>query len=208
MIELHTWGTHNGRKVAIMLEECSLPYTVHPVDISKGEQFKPEFLKISPNNRIPAIVDSDGPGEKAISMFESGAILIYLAHKTGKFLPTDAAARYGALVWLMWQMGGVGPMFGQTHHFLRAAPTKIEYGIKRYLNETKRLYGVLDKQLGVNEFVADAEYTIADMAIFPWVARHEWHTVDLNEFPNVKRWFDVINTRPAVTRGMAVPYRN
>jgi GST-like protein len=208
MIELHTWGTPNGRKVAIMLEECSLPYNVHPVDISKGEQFRPDFLEISPNNRIPAIVDTDGPGGKPIGMFESGAILVYLADKTGKFLPTDAAARYSALVWLMWQMGGVGPMFGQTHHFLRAAPTKIEYGIKRYLDETNRLYGVLDKRLGANEFVSGAEYTIADMAIFPWVARHEWHTVDLGEYPNVKRWFDAIDARPAVVRGMAVPYRN
>lgn len=209
MIELYTWGTPNGRKVAIMLEECGLPYNVHKVDISKGDQFKPEFLAISPNNRIPAIVDSEGPGgKKNISLFESGAILIYLAEKTGRFLPQDAASRYSTLVWLMWQMGGVGPMFGQTHHFLRAAPTRIEYGIKRYHDETKRLYGILDKQLVGKQFSSGADYTIADMAIFPWVARHEWHKVNLEEFPNVKRWFDAINARPAVGRGMAVPYRN
>jgi GST-like protein len=208
MIELHTWGTPNGRKVAIMLEECGLPYNVHKVDISKGEQFKPEFLAISPNNRIPAIVDSQGPDGRSISLFESGAILIYLAEKTGQFLPQDAAGKYGTIVWLMWQMGGVGPMFGQTHHFLRAAPMRIEYGIKRYLDETKRLYGVLDKQLGKKQFASGDDYTIADMAIFPWVARHEWHTVSLEDFPNVKRWFEVINARPAVVRGMAVPYRN
>ena len=172
-IELHTWGTPNGRKVSIMLEECGLPYSVHKVDISKGEQHKPEFLKISPNNRIPAIVDPDGPGGKPLSLFESGAILIYLAEKTGKFLPKDPVQRYKTFEWLMWQMGGVGPMFGQAHHFLRAAPTKIEYGIKRYVDEAKRLYGVLDRQLAANAYSAGAEYTIADMAIFPWAARHE-----------------------------------
>jgi len=154
MIELHTWGTPNGRKVSIMLEECGLPYSVHKIDISKGEQFKPEFLRISPNNRIPAVVDSDGPGGKPYSLFESGAILIYLADKTTKFLPSDPVKRYDTLQWLMWQMGGVGPMFGQAHHFLRAAPTKIEYGIKRYVDEAKRLYGVLDKQLASHAFAA------------------------------------------------------
>jgi len=164
MIELHTWGTPNGRKVSIMLEECGLPYSVHKIDISKGEQFKPEFLKISPNNRIPAIVDPDGPGGKPISLFESGAILIYLAEKTGKFLSKNSVQKYRTFEWLMWQMGGVGPMFGQAHHFLRAAPTKIEYGIKRYVDEAKRLYGVLDKQLASNAFAAGADYTIADIA--------------------------------------------
>ena len=207
-IELHTWGTPNGRKISIMLEECGLPYSVHKVDISKGEQHKPEFLKISPNNRIPAIVDPDGPGGKPISLFESGAILIYLADKTGKFLPKDPVEKYKTYEWLMWQMGGVGPMFGQAHHFLRAAPTKIEYGIKRYVDEAKRLYGVLDKQLASNAYAAGGDYTIADMAIFPWTARHEWHQVNLADFPNVKRWYDAINARPAVTKGMAVPYLN
>ena len=207
-IELHTWNTPNGRKISVALEEMGLPYSVHPVNISKNEQFHPDFLKISPNNRIPAIVDPDGPGGKPISLFESGAILIYLADKTGKFLPADPAQKYKTLEWLMWQMGGVGPMFGQAHHFLRAAPTKIEYGIKRYVDEAKRLYGVLDRQLASNAYAAGADYTIADMAIFPWTARHEWHQVNLADFPNVKRWYDAINARPAVIKGMAVPYLN
>jgi GST-like protein len=181
---------------------------VHKIDISKGEQHKPEFLRISPNNRIPAIVDPDGPGGKSYSLFESGAILIYLADKTKKFLPADGARRYDAIQWLMWQMGGFGPMLGQAHHFLRAAPTKIEYGMKRYVDEAKRLYGVLDKQLAGNAFVAGEDYTIADISIFPWAARHEWHTVNLSDYPNVKRWYDIVNARPAVTKGMAVPYLN
>jgi GST-like protein len=208
MIELLTWGTPNGRKISIMLEECGLPYGVHKIDISKGEQFKPEFLAISPNNRIPAIVDPDGPGGKPYHLFESGAILLYLADKTGKFLPADKTRHYDAVQWLMWQMGGFGPMLGQAHHFLRAAPTKIEYGIKRYVDEAKRLYGVLDRQLAKSEFVAGAEYTIADMSIFPWASRHEWHTVDLADFAHVKRWYDIIAARPAVVKGMAVPYLN
>jgi GSH-dependent disulfide-bond oxidoreductase len=208
MIELHTWGTPNGRKVSIMLEECNLPYSVHKIDISKGEQFKPEFLKISPNNRIPAIVDPDGPDGKPYHLFESGAILLYLADKTGKFLPADKAKHYDTVQWLMWQMGGFGPMLGQAHHFLRAAPTKIEYGIKRYVDEAKRLYGVLDRQLAKSEFVAGAEYTIADMSIYPWASRHEWHTVDLADFAHVKRWYDTVAARPAVVKGMAVPYLN
>ena len=202
MIELYTWPTPNGHKVHIMLEETGTPYKVIPIDIGVGDQFRPEFLKISPNNRIPAILDPEGPGGKPISVFESGAILIYLADKTGKFMPKDPAQKYRTLEWLMWQMGGVGPMFGQAHHFLRAAPTKIEYGIKRYVDEAKRLYGVLDKQLANNAYAAGAEYTIADMAIFPWAARHEWHTVNLADFPNVKRWFDGLHARPAVTKGM------
>ncbi len=204
MIELHTFATPNGRKPAILLEEVALPYEVHRVDIGKGEQHRPEFLKINPNGRIPALVDRGAEGG-AVTVFESGAILIYLADKTARFLPEDKLKRYDTLQWLMWQMGGVGPMFGQAHHFLRAAPTKIEYGIKRYVDEAKRLYGVLDKQLAGNAFAAGADYTIADMAIFPWAARHEWHTVNLADFPNVKRWYDVINARPAVVKGMAVP---
>ena len=204
MIELHTWTTPNGRKVSVMLEECGLPYSVHKVNIGQGEQFKPEFLSISPNNRIPGIVDPEGPDGKPLKLFESGAILVYLAGKTGKFLPSSTRGKYTALQWLMFQMGGVGPMFGQAHHFLRAAPEQVPYGIKRYTDETRRLYGVLDKRLSESAYLAD-EYSIADIATFPWIARHEWHKVDLAEFPNVKRWYDTINRRPAVVRGMAVP---
>ena len=204
MIDLYTWGTPNGRKVSIMLEECGLPYRVHPVDIGKGEQFKPGFLAISPNNRIPAIVDSEGPDGKPLPLFESGAILIYLAEKTGKFMPRDPRTRLICLQWLMFQMGGVGPMFGQAHHFIRNAKEQVPYGIKRYTDETRRLYGVLQKRLSDAEYLAD-EYSIADIATFPWVARFEWHKVDLADFPAVKRWFDVIAARPAVAKGMAVP---
>jgi GST-like protein len=205
MIELHTWSTPNGRKVSIMLEECGLPYSVHPVNIGKNEQFKPEFLSISPNNRIPGILDPEGPDGKPLKLFESGAILVYLSGKTGgKFLPSTDRGKYVALQWLMFQMGGVGPMFGQAHHFLRAAPEQVPYGIKRYTDEAKRLYGVLDRRLAEAAFLAD-EYSIADIATYPWIARHEWHKVDLAEFPNVKRWYDTIGRRPAVVRGMAVP---
>jgi GST-like protein len=204
MIDLHTWTTPNGRKVSVMLEECGLPYTAHKVNIGQNEQFKPGFLAISPNNRIPAIVDSDGPDGKPFHLFESGAILVYLAGKTGKFLPASARGKYEALQWLMWQMGGVGPMFGQAHHFLRAAPEQVPYGIKRYTDEARRLYGVLDRRLAEAAYMA-GEYSIADIATYPWIARHEWHKVDLAEFPNVKRWYDTIGRRPAVARGMAVP---
>jgi GST-like protein len=203
MIELHTWSTPNGRKVSVMLEEVGLPYSVHPVNIGKDEQFRPEFLAISPNNRIPAIVDPDGPNGR-FSLFESGAILIYLGEKTGKLIPKDPAARYTALQWLMWQMGGLGPMLGQTHHFLRAARDEVPYAINRYKTETRRLYGVLDKRLGEAEYLA-GEYSIADIACYPWVARHEWHQVDLADFANVRRWYDTIGARPAVQRGMKVP---
>ena len=206
MIDLYTWGTPNGRKVSIMLEECGLKYKAHAINIGTNvDQFTPEFVAINPNSKIPAIADSDGPDGKPINLFESGAILVYLAGKTGKFLPQSVRGKYEALQWLMFQMGGVGPMIGQTHHFMRAAPEKIEYGIKRYHNETKRLYGVLDKRLSVEEYLAAGEYGIADMATYPWIARFEWHQVDLNGFPNVKRWFDAIGARPAVQRGMAVP---
>ena len=204
MIELHTWSTPNGRKVSIMLEELGLPYSVHPVNIGKDEQFRPEFLAISPNNKIPAIVDPDAPGGKRFALFESGAILIYLGEKTQQFIPTDPATRYVALHWLMFQMGGLGPMLGQTHHFLRAAPEPVPYAIKRYKDETRRLYGVLDKRLAETEHLA-GEYSIADIASFPWVARHEWHQIELGDFPNVKRWYDAIGVRPAVQRGMKVP---
>jgi GSH-dependent disulfide-bond oxidoreductase len=204
MIELYTWTTPNGRKVSIMLEETGLPYTVHAIDISKGEQFRPEFVAINPNSKIPAIIDSDGPGGAPLAIFESGAILIYLAEKTGKLLPRDPVARIAALQWLMFQMGGVGPMFGQAHHFLRAAPEPVPYGIERYTKETRRLYGVLERRLGEAEYLA-GDYSIADIATFPWVARHEWHKVELAEFPHVARWYAAIAARPAVARGMRVP---
>lgn len=203
MIDLYTWSTPNGRKVSIMLEECALPYRVHPVNIGKGEQFAPEFLAINPNNRIPAIVDGEGPDGKPLPLFESGAILIYLAEKMDRFLPHDARIRIITLQWLMFQMGGVGPMFGQAHHFIRNKEV-VPYGIKRYTEETRRLYGVLQKRLSAAEYLAD-EYSIADIATFPWVARFEWHKVDLADFPAVKRWFDQIAARPAVQKGMAVP---
>jgi GST-like protein len=205
MIDLYTWSTPNGRKVSIMLEECGLPYAVHPVNISKNEQFEPSFLKISPNNRIPAIVDSEGPGGRPYSCFESGAILIYLAEKTGKFRPKDVTAWTDHLQWLMWQMGGFGPMLGQAHHFLRAAPEKVPYGINRYVTEAKRLYGVLDRRLAEAEYCGGSDYGIADMAIYPWASRHEWHQVDIASFKHVKRWYDLVGARPAVQKGMAVP---
>lgn len=204
MIDLYTWTTPNGRKVSVMLEECALAYRTHRIDIGKGDQFKDEFVAINPNSKIPAIVDREGPEGKPLSLFESGAILIYLAEKCGRFLPANARARYETLQWLMFQMGGVGPMFGQTHHFLRAAPEKVPYAIERYSRETRRLYGVLDRRLGEAPFLA-GEYSIADMATYPWVARHEWHKVELADFPSVKRWFEAIGARPAVARGMAVP---
>ena len=204
MITLYTWGTPNGRKVSIMLEECGLPYRVNAVDITQGEQFAPEFVAINPNSKIPAIVDPEGPDGWPMTLFESGAILLYLAGKTGRFLPVCERGKYEATQWLMFQMGGVGPMFGQTHHFLRFAPEPLPYAIKRYCTETARLYGVLDKRLGEVDFLA-GEYSIADMATFPWVARHEWQKIDLTEYPNVQRWYATIAARPAVQRGMAVP---
>jgi GST-like protein len=208
MIELYTWGTPNGRKVSIMLEECGLPYNVHKINIgTNSEQFTPEFLAISPNGKIPAIVDPNGPDGKPIAMMESGAILIYLSGKTNRFLPRSVRGKYEALQWLMFQMGGVGPMFGQAHHFMRAKKDEIPYGSERYGNEAKRLYGVMDKHLGGHKFFAD-EYSIADMAIYPWAARHEWHRVELKQFPNVKRWFDAISLRPAVIKGMQIPFLN
>ena len=203
MIDLYTWSTPNGRKVSIMLEECALPYRVHKINIgTNAEQFTPEYLKINPNGKIPSIVDPDGPGGKPIAMMESGAILIYLAEKTGKFL--DKTNRYDVLQWLMFQMGGVGPMFGQAHHFMRAKKDEIPYGSERYGNEAKRLYGVMDVHLKAREFFSK-QYSIADIAIYPWVARHEWHRVELAQFPNVKRWYDKVGARPAVVKGMAVP---
>jgi GST-like protein len=204
VIDLYTWGTPNGRKASIMLEEVGIPYRVLPIDISKGAQHTPEFLAINPNGRIPAIIDSEGPDGKPIRIFESGAILIYLAEKTGKLLSAEPRRRMETLVWLMFQMGGVGPMFGQAHHFLRAAPEPVPYGIERYTKETRRLYGVLDGRLGEEAYLA-GEYSIADIATYPWVARHDWHKVDLKDFPNVARWHEAIGARPAVARGMRVP---
>jgi GSH-dependent disulfide-bond oxidoreductase len=203
MIDFYTWSTPNGRKVAIMLEECGLAYKTHKIDIGKGEQFAPAFLAVNPNGKIPAIVDHAAADGKPLAVFESGAILIYLAEKTGKFLPTAPRARAEVLQWLMFQMGGVGPMFGQAHHFIRFAPEKVPYGIERYSKETRRLYGVMDKRLGESVHLAGAEYSIADMATFPWVARHTYHEVDLADFPNVKRWHDAIAARPAVVKGTA-----
>ena len=204
MIDLYTWSTPNGRKVSIMLEETGLDYHVKPVNIGQGEQFAPEFLKISPNNRIPAIVDHDGPKGQAFALFESGAILLYLAYKSGKLLPGDAAQQFKVMQWLMFQMGGIGPMFGQAHHFLRAAPQPVPYAIERYTQETRRLYKVLDHQLEDHEFIA-GDYSIADIATYPWIARHEWHRVALADFPAVQRWFAGMGARPAVQQGMAKP---
>jgi GSH-dependent disulfide-bond oxidoreductase len=203
MIELYTWSTPNGRKVSIMLEECALPYRVHKINIgTNSEQFAPAYLKINPNGKIPSIVDPDGPGGKPYAMMESGAILIYLAEKTGKLFPGNR--KYDVLQWLMFQMGGVGPMFGQAHHFMRAKKDEIPYGSERYGNEARRLYGVMDRHLTDHSHFAD-EYSIADIALYPWVARHEWHRVELAQFPNVKRWYDALGARPAVAKGMAVP---
>jgi GST-like protein len=206
MIELYTWNTPNGRKISVALEEMGLPYRVHTVDITRDEQFRPDFLKISPNNRIPAIIDPEGPGGEPISIFESGAILLYLGEKTGKFLPQDLRARVPVLEWLMWQMGGFGPMPGQVHHFLMVKdPQDQRYGLERYSKETRRLYGVLDRRLQGRDFVATTgEPSIADFAILGWAWRHERHRVDLAEFPAVRRWFDTMMVRPATRRGFEV----
>lgn len=204
MIDVYSWPTPNGHKVHIMLEECGLPYRVIPVDIGAGDQFKADFLAISPNNKIPAIVDADGPDGKPIALFESGAILIYLAGKTGLFLGKTDREKYEALQWLMFQMGSVGPMLGQAHHFRIYAPEKIEYAVDRYTNETKRIYGVIDKQLEKTTYLAGEEYGIADIATFPWTRSFANQGVDWAEFPNAKRWFDAISQRPAVQRGVQV----
>jgi GST-like protein len=200
MIDLYTWTTPNGRKVSIALEEMGLPYTVNPIDIGKDEQFAPDFLKISPNNRIPAIVDRDAD----YALFESGAILMYLAEKTGKLMPKDSASRYRVIEWLMWQMGGIGPMLGQAHHFLKFNAGKAPYAEERYANEAKRLYKVLNGRLEGRDFVA-GDYSIADISIWPWISRFEWQRIELNDYPNVKRWYLEIAKRPAVMKGYAVP---
>ncbi|MGG1944369.1 glutathione binding-like protein [Trinickia sp. NRRL B-1857] len=204
MIDVYSWATPNGHKVHIMLEETGLEYRAHPIDIGAGDQFQEQFLAISPNNKIPAIVDADGPGGQPLSLFESGAILIYLAEKTGKFLPTDPVSRYATLQWLMFQMGGLGPMLGQAHHFRIYAPAQIEYAVNRYTNEAKRLYGVMDKQLGKSAYLAGEEYTIADIAAFPWTRSWQNQGIDLADYPNVKRWHEAIAARPAVQRGVEV----
>ncbi|WP_343641576.1 glutathione S-transferase C-terminal domain-containing protein [Roseateles sp.] len=204
MIEVYSWPTPNGHKVHIMLEECRLPYRVIPVDIGNGDQFDAKFLAISPNNKIPAIVDPDGPDGQPMALFESGAILLYLAGKTGRFLPADTRGRYEALQWLMFQMGGVGPMLGQAHHFRIYAPEKLPYAIDRYTNEAKRLYGVIDKRLAHSRYIAGAEYGIADMAIFPWLRSWKNQGVELADYPHLKGWFDEIAARPAVQRGVEV----
>ncbi len=203
MIDVYTWVTPNGHKIHIMLEECALPYAVHAVDIGAGDQFAPDFLRISPNNKIPALTDSEGPDGAPIALFESGAILLYLAGKTGRFLPADVRGKYTVLQWLMFQMGSVGPMFGQAHHFRQYAPEKIAYAVDRYSNEAKRLYGVLDRRLGEAPFLAGT-YSIADIATYPWTRSHANQGVDLAEYPNVKRWYDAIEARPAVQRGIQV----
>jgi GST-like protein len=203
-IALHTWNTPNGRKISVALEEMGLPYRVIPVDIGRDAQFQPEFLKISPNNRIPAIVDPNGPGGAPISVFESGAILLYLGEKTGKFLPRDLRARVPVLEWLMWQMGGFGPMPGQVHHFLGVeSEADRRYGLERYSKETRRLYGVAERRLAGREWFAD-EVSVADFAIVAWAWRHERHKVDLAAYPNVRRWYDAMMARPAVRRGFEV----
>ena len=204
MIDLYTWPTPNGHKIHIMLEECKLPYRVHPVNIGAGDQFQPDFLKISPNNKIPALVDNEGPDGRPISLFESGAILVYLAAKTGKFMPKGDRAKYEVLQWLMFQMGGVGPMLGQAHHFRIYAPEKIEYGIQRYTNEAKRLYGVMDKRLQTSPWIGGKSYSIADMAIFPWLRSWQNQGIDWADYPHLKAWFDKIAARPAVAKAVQV----
>ena len=204
MIDLYSWKTSNGRKASIMLEECDLEYTVHPINIGQDDQFTREFTSINPNSKIPAIIDQDGPGGKPYTVIESGAILMYLAEKTGKFFPSTMAARYEVIQWLMFQMGGIGPIFGQVHHFKRAAKEEVPYAINRYYTECRRLYGVLDGRLNEREYLA-GEISIADFATLPWVFRFDWQGVDLNDFPNVKRWYDVLMARPALARGMDIP---
>ncbi|MGK2911754.1 MAG: glutathione binding-like protein [Sphingobium sp.] len=204
MIDLYYWTTPNGHKITMFLEEAGIPYNLHGINIGKGEQFSPEFLAIAPNNRIPAIVDSaPADGSATVSLFESGAILLYLAEKSGQFLPSDVHGRAEVLQWLFWQMGGLGPMAGQNHHFRNYAPEKLPYAIDRYVNETNRLYGVLNKRLADREYVAGTDYSIADLAIYPWIVPYEAQGQDLANFPNIRRWFDAIAARPATVRAYA-----
>ena len=202
-IKLYYWPTPNGHKITILLEELGLPYEVEPVNITRGDQFEPGFLRIAPNNKMPAIIDPEGPGGESLSLFESGAIMLYLAEKTGRFIPKEPAAYFRTLQWLMFQMGGLGPMAGQAHHFRNYAPESIDYAIDRYTNEVGRLYRVMDERLGEAEYLAD-EYSIADMAAWPWIRPHERQGQDLDRHPHLKRWFDAIAERPAVQRGLAV----
>ncbi|MDE0942557.1 MAG: glutathione S-transferase N-terminal domain-containing protein [Alphaproteobacteria bacterium] len=204
MIDLYSWKTSNGKKASIMLEECGLDYNIHPIHIGQDDQFTPEFTAINPNGKIPAIIDQDGPGGQPYTVIESGAILMYLAEKTGQFMPTETAARYEVIQWLMFQMGGIGPIFGQVHHFKRAAKEQVPYAINRYYTECRRLYSVLDARLEGRDYLA-GDVSIADFATLPWVFRHDWQEVDLGDFPNVKRWYDVLMARPALTRGMDIP---
>ncbi|MBH69473.1 MAG: glutathione S-transferase [Rhodospirillaceae bacterium] len=204
-IDLYTWKTSNGKKATIMLEECGLEYDMHPIDISTDIQFSDEFIKINPNSKIPAIVDKDGPNGVPFTVFESGAILMYLADKTGLFLPTEIEKRYEVIQWVMFQMGGVGPIFGQVHHFKRAAKEQVPYAINRYYNECRRLYGVLDNRLGGRTFVANDEVSIADFCLLPWVFRHDWQEVDLDDYKNVRQWYEIMMARPALARGMNIP---
>ncbi|MCB1956268.1 MAG: glutathione S-transferase N-terminal domain-containing protein [Rhodocyclaceae bacterium] len=205
MIVLYTWRTPNGRKVSILLEELGLPYEVRPIDITQRAQFAPEFLALNPNAKIPVIVDPEGPDGRPIVVFESGAILIYLAEKAGRLLPRDVRSRTEVMQWLMFQMGGIGPMLGQAHHFLKFAPEPVPYAAERYRNEARRLYGVLERHLDSRDWVAGDDYSIADIAIYPWIARHEWQQIDLADFPVVRAWFERVGARPAVQRGMGVP---
>lgn len=204
MIDVYSWATPNGHKVHILLEECGLPYRAHAVNIGTGEQFRPEFLAISPNNKIPAIRDPEGPDGEPITLFESGAILLYLAGKTGRFLPPGDRGRYEVLQWLMFQMGGVGPMLGQNHHFRLYAPEKIPYAIDRYTNEAKRLYGVIERRLATSPWLGGEDYSIADMAVWPWLRNWEKQGIALSEHPHLERWFETVGRRPAVRRGIAV----
>ncbi|MDO6562183.1 glutathione S-transferase N-terminal domain-containing protein [Amphritea sp. 1_MG-2023] len=205
MIDLYTWGTPNGRKVSIMLEATGLPYRVHPINILADDQFKPDFLRISPNNKVPAITDEDGPNGQQIQLFESGAILIYLAEKTGNFMPTDPLKRIECLQWLMWQMGGFGPMLGQAHHFNRFAKEAVPYAQQRYNEEARRLWGVLDKHLSGRTFILDQDLSIADFAIYPWTCRYQWQTIELDDFPNVSAWMAKMGKIEFVQRGMSIP---
>ena len=207
-IDLYYWPTPNGWKASIFLEELGLPYEVTPINIAEGDQFEPEFLKISPNNKMPAIVDHEGPDGEPISVFESGAILIYLAEKTGRFLPETPREKYRVLEWLMFQMGSVGPMLGQAHHFRQYAPETIPYAIERYTNEAARIYRVIDRRLAESEFIAADEYTIADVAAFPWLVPHENQGQNLEDYPNLNRWYEVVRNRPAVGRGLEVLAEN
>jgi len=204
-IDLYTWKTSNGKKATIMMEECELEYKIHPIDISTDIQFSEDFVKVNPNSKIPAIVDPDGPNGRPFTVIESGAILMYLAEKTGLFLPAETQRKYEVIQWVMFQMGGIGPIFGQVHHFKRAAKEKVPYAINRYFNECRRLYAVLDSRLEGREYIANDEVSIADFCTVPWVFRHDWQEIDLDEFRNVKRWYDNMMQRPALTRGMNLP---